>query len=111
MYFFCQALVAQEGRKEFDFIVSIDRELPKTLYNPRIIVKDDNLNRKVINVSYYPGRLSFSHGDFDSLLSLDKGVRLFLKFDHYESSKKGAQKLHNYEIEVGKNWFDQAYII
>lgn len=52
MYFFCQAFVAQEGRKEFDFIVSIDRELPKTLYNPRIIVKDDNLNRKVINVSY-----------------------------------------------------------
>lgn len=106
----CQTLLAQEERKEFDFIISIDGELPKSLYNPQVLMENDD-NRKVMNVNYYPGRLSFSHNDYDSLLSSQKGVKLILKFDYYEYVAKGQRKIHNYEIEMGRNWFDQSYII
>lgn len=106
----CQVSTAQENNKSFDFIISIDEEITKTLFNPMIIVKKNNDVLKKVNVNYYPGNLSIATKDYDMIFAEEKDI-LFLKFDYYEYSTEGKQKVYNYEIEIGNNWFEETFVI
>jgi hypothetical protein len=106
---FSQLGIAQEETKHFDFIISIDENIVQTLTNPQIVIKNSNDISKTIKISYHPGNLSINQEDFNMLPEGEK--IMYLRFDYSEYSKKGNQETHNYEIEMGKNWFDKSYMI
>lgn len=95
--------------KVFDFVISIDEEIVKTLYNSTFVVKHESNIVSTVNVKYHPGNLSLEAKDFANLFS-NPDNKVYLKFDYYEYIK-GSQEIYNYEIEVGKNWFEQQYVI
>lgn len=95
--------------KEFDFIVSIDEEIVKTLYKSTLVVKNGNNIVSTFSLSYHPGNISLNAKDFDDLF-FSQDNKVYLKFDYYEYIN-GNQEIYNYEIEVGKNWFEQQYVI
>lgn len=105
-----QIINAQDKLINFDFIISIDGEVIQTLTNPQIVIKKDKAILKTINISYHPGNLSINQEDINILPEGENTI--YLKFDYSEySTKKDEQEIHNYEIEMGKNWFDKSYII
>jgi len=108
--FIYQISMAQDNRKHYDFIISVDEEIVKTLTKPKIIIRQGADIVKTIDVKYHPGNLSLSCEDFNLISSNEKGT-LFLQFDFYQYSPKGKQEIYNYEIEMGKNWFEQLFVI
>ena len=108
--FIYQVSIAQQNRKDFDFIISIDEEIVKTLSKPIIIAKQNNNILKKIDFNYYPGNLSLNYEDYNTIFS-EQEITLFLQFDYYQYSSKGKQQIYNYEIEIGKNWFEESFII
>ena len=120
--FICQISMAQENRKNFDFIVCVDGEIVTSLTKPVIIVKQGMNVLKRIDINYYAGNLSLSSEDYNLILS-EQEITLFLQFDYYQYSSKGKQEIYNYEIEtdypflrririeIGKNWFEQIFVI
>ncbi|SFC85398.1 hypothetical protein SAMN05421747_1393 [Parapedobacter composti] len=107
------ALLAQdrEGSKGSDFIITIDGDIVKTIYRPEIVILDSGTGVKSVPISYHPGALSLAKNDRDHLLSLDDSIKLLLKFEYNEYTTRGNQKVLNYEIEIGKEWLEQAYMI
>jgi len=110
LLFIYQFSIAQENRKSFDFIINVDAEIAKTLFKPVIIVKKNGNVLKKIEIGYYPGNLSLSTADYNMIFSEQETI-LFFQFDYYRNSVKGKQELYNYEIEMGKNWFEQSFVI
>ena len=102
--------MAQENRKNFDFIVCVDEEIATSLSRPVIIAKQGTNVLKRIDVSYHPGNLSLGSEDYNTIFS-EQEITLFLQFDYYQYSSKGQQTVYNYEIELGKNWFEQTFVI
>lgn len=102
--------IAQENRKNFDFIIVIDEEIAISLSKPLIVVKQGADILKRIDIDYSPGNLSLSSDDYDMIFS-EQEITLFLQYDYYQYSSKGKQEIYNYEIEIGKNWFDQMFVI
>ena len=103
--------MAQEDRKKFDFIISVDEEIVKKISKSLIIVKQGESVLKKINVSYYPGNLSIASEDYDMIFS-DQGTSLFIQFDYYQYSFNGEQEIYNYEIEIGRNLLQpQSFVI
>lgn len=107
------ALLAQEkdGGRGVDFIISIDGDIVKTIYRPKIVILDSDTDIKSVSVSYHPGDLSLAKSDRDYLLSLGDSVKLLLKFEYYEYTTRGNQDVLNYEIEIGRDWLEQAYMV
>lgn len=105
-----QVSEAQENKKCFNFIVNIDDEIVTTLSRPVILLKQDSNLLKKIDIGYLPGNLSLNTEDFNSFFSI-KETTLFLQFYYYQYSIKGKQEVYNYEIEIGKNWFEQSFVI
>jgi len=108
--FVYQVSTAQENRKSFDFIISVDEKIAKTLSRPAIIVKQGTNILEKIDIQYHPGNLSLSAEDYN-MIFLEQEITLFLQFDYYQYSSKGKQEIYNYEIEIGKNWFEQSFVI
>lgn len=108
--FVCQISMAQENRKNFDFIVCVDEEIATSLTKPVIIVKQGTNVLKRIDINYHAGNLSLSSEDYNLIFS-EQEITLFLQFDYYQYSSKGEQEIYNYEIEIGKNWFEQTFVI
>ena len=107
--FVFQISIAQDSRKDFDFIISIDEEIANTLYKPQIIVKQGIKILKRIDIKYHPGNLSLYSEDFNFFS--DEKHTLLLQFNYYQYSSKGKQKSYHYEIEIGRNWFEQSFIV
>ncbi len=105
-----QISMAQENRKSFDFIVCVDEEIATSLTKPVIIAKQGTNVLKRIDISYHAGNLSWSSEDYNMLFS-EQEITLFLQFDYYQYSSKGKQEIYNYEIEIGKNWFEMTFAI
>lgn len=108
--FVYQVSMAQENRKSFDFIVCVDEEIATSLTKPVIIAKQGMNVLKRIDISYHAGNLSLSSEDYNMLFS-EQEITLFLQFDYYQYSSKGKQEIYNYEIEIGKNWFEKTFVI
>ncbi len=108
--FIYQVSMAQENRKSFDFIICVDEEIATSLSRPVIIAKQGTNVLKRIDISYHAGNLSMSSEDYNMIFS-EQGITLFLQFDYYQYSSKGKQEIYNYEIEIGKNWFEQTFVI
>lgn len=108
--FVYQISMAQENIKKFDFIVCVDEEIATTLTRPVIIAKKGVNVLKRIEISYYAGNLSLSSEDYNMVFS-EQEITLYLQFDYYQYSSKGQQKIYNYEIEIGKNWFEKTFVI
>lgn len=84
--------MAQENRKNFDFIVCVDGEIATSLTKPVIIVKQGMNVLKRIDINYYAGNLSLSSEDYNLILS-EQEITLFLQFDYYQYSSKGKQEI------------------
>lgn len=97
--------------KNFDFVITIDGEFIKTLYNAKIVHESNGAVNKEFEIKYHPGNLSMKNQDFDNMLSMESNGEMFLKFDSYKYSSSGEQSIKNYKIEIGKNWFQQMYLI
>lgn len=108
--FVYQFSMAQENRKSFDFIVCVDEEIATSLTRPVIIAKQGTNVLKRIDISYHAGNLSLSSEDYNMIFS-EQEITLFLQFDYYQYSSKGKQEIYNYEIEIGKNWFEKTFVI
>lgn len=108
--FVYQVSMAQENRKSFDFIVCVDEEIATSLTRPVIIAKQGANVLKRIDISYHAGNLSLSSEDYNMIFS-EQEITLFLQFDYYQYSSKGKQETYNYEIEIGKNWFERTFVI
>lgn len=106
-----QALIAQVDKKEFNYIICVDEEIIKVLQNPKIIIQKDNIIVKEIPLSYYPGKLTLNTEDYEYIYSLTQYEKLYIKFSYNDYSNKNKQEVFNYEIEIGKNWFDKSYLI
>ncbi|WP_257667179.1 hypothetical protein [Parapedobacter tibetensis] len=107
------ALLAQdkERGKGIDFIISIDGNIVKTIYRPKIVMLDSDTDIKSVPVSYHPGDLSLAKSDLDYLLSQDDSIKLLLEFEYYQYTTQGNQNVLNYGIEIGRNWLEQAYMV
>lgn len=108
--FVYQFSMAQENRKIFDFIVCVDEEIATSLTRPVIVAKQGTNVLKRIDVSYHAGNLSLSSEDYNMIFS-EQEITLFLQFDYYQYSSKGKLEIYNYEIEIGKNWFEKTFVI
>jgi hypothetical protein len=102
--------MAQENIKSFDFIICIDGEIATTLFKPEIIVKQGENVLKKIDINYHAGNLSLSYEDYNIILS-EQVDTLFFQFNYYQYLPKWKQKNYNYEIEIGKNWFENSFVI
>lgn len=104
-------VVSSQEIKRFDFVITIDGEFAKNLYNAKVILVRNGGATREFDINYYPGNLSLKKSDYDSILLLDDFDTVFLKFDNYKYSLSGKQSIKNYKIEIGKNWFQQLYLI
>ena len=108
--FVYQIGIAQENKKSFDYIICIDDEIATSLAQTMIIAKQGTNVVKKIDITYHPGDLSISPEDYD-FISSKQGIKLFLQFDHYQYSSRGKQRFYSYEIEMGKIWFKNTFLI
>lgn len=102
--------INQENRKSLNFIITIDKEVVTTLANPSIVVKRDNKTLRKIDVCYYPGNLSMEYKDYNMIFS-EQAPSLYLLFNYYQYSSNAHQEVYNYEIEIGKNWLEESFVI
>lgn len=107
--FVFQDSIAQNNLKSFDFIICIDEQIATTLSNPLIIAKCGTEERQ-IDVNYYAGNLSLSNDDYN-YISSRQDIDLFLKFNYYQYSLNGKQKIYNYETIMRKGLFNQMFVI
>ncbi|MEH6309204.1 hypothetical protein RYH73_26365 [Olivibacter sp. CPCC 100613] len=108
----CFLLFAQDkGNTDIDFVICINGDIAKTIYRPQIVVSDSESATKSLSISYHPGSLFLEKADLNYLLSLDDDKKILLKFDYYQQSTKGEQKVNNYEIDMGKEWLRQKFMI
>lgn len=105
-----QVTMAQDNRKSFDFIICVDEKILTSFIKPVILVKQGSNVLKRIDTRYHAGNLSMNSEDYNMLLS-EQGITIFLKFDYYQYSSQGKQEIYNYEIEIGKNWFEITFVI
>ncbi|PZR20174.1 MAG: hypothetical protein DI539_11720 [Flavobacterium psychrophilum] len=108
-FLFTAICSGQEQKKQFDLIISVDNDIIQTISNAQIVVKKGNGHNEIFNVSYYPGNLSLNHNDFDMLPEGENVI--YFKFTYIKYSKDGEQDIRTYEIDMGKNWFDETYMI
>lgn len=97
-----------QDKRSFNFIIVVDETIVPNLSNSRLLMKKENELLSTINIEYWPGNLSLTHTDYNLILNTDND--LYLKFDYYDYSM-GLQKVYNYEIKIGKNWFEKSYLI
>lgn len=108
--FVYQVSIAQEKIKSFDIIIFVDEEIVTSLSKPVIIAKEGKSVLKRIDISYHVGNLSLSAEDYYMIFS-NQEKTLFIQFDYYQYSSKGKQQVYNYEIEIGKNWLKQTFVV
>ncbi len=108
--FVYQVSIAQEKIKSFDIIIFVDEEIVTSLSKPVIIAKEGKSVLKRIDISYHVGNLSLSAEDYYMIFS-NQEKTLFILFDYYQYSSKGKQQVYNYEIEIGKNWLKQTFVV
>ena len=108
--FVYQVSIAQEKIKSFDIIIFVDEEIVTSLSKPVIIAKEGKSVLKRIDISYHVGNLSLSAEDYYMIFS-NQEKTLFIQFDYYQYSSRGKQQVYNYEIEIGKNWLKQTFVV
>ncbi len=108
--FVYQVSIAQEKIKSIDIIIFVDEEIVTSLSKPVIIAKEGKSVLKRIDISYHVGNLSLSAEDYYMIFS-NQEKTLFIQFDYYQYSSKGKQEVYNYEIEIGKNWLKQTFVV
>ena len=76
---------------------------------PQIIIKQDTsvLN---IKIDYHAGNMSLKSEDYNTILKA-LPYNLFLKFDHYQSSKWGKETIYNYELKMNRTWFESSFVV
>ncbi len=95
--------------KNLDFIIVIDDNIAIGSISSLNIELDSEKSKKQVTVSYYPGNLSLSSLDYNTLLS-DSIKTIFLNFNYYEYSNQN-QEIYNYEIELKKEWLKDYFNI
>ncbi|AWG26928.1 hypothetical protein [Flavobacterium kingsejongi] len=105
---FCEIALAQDAKRTFNFIITVDENIATTLHGGEIILSKANDIFRTIHLTYDPGNLSMNQTDYDEIIKFDGSITL--KFDYHEYVKD-EQKVINYEIEMGKIWFEQSYLI
>ena len=102
--------MATNNYKDFNFIICVDENIIESIARPSIVIQKGDEVIKNVEVSYIPGKLSMNTDDY-VLLSTVGDASLFLSFYYYEYSSTGKQKMYNYKIEIGKNFFTLSYVI
>ncbi|MBB5648939.1 hypothetical protein [Pedobacter cryoconitis] len=97
-----------QSKSDFDFIIVIDEAIVTSLSNPKLLIRKENELLSGINISFKPGNLSLNTADYKIIANSNDD--LYLKFDYYDYSK-GKQEVYNYDIKIGKNWFEKSYLI
>lgn len=91
--------------EKFNFIISVDDEIIKTLYNPQIMTNEVTIK----DILYFPGELSIDENSYKKVV--ENNGDIYLMFDYYKYSKRGKQTIFNYKVKIGANWFSQSYLI
>jgi len=97
-----------QDKSNFDFIIVIDETIVTSLSNPKLLIRKENELLSNIDISFKPGGLSLKTADYNSIVNSNND--LYLKFDYYDYSRD-KQKVYNYDIKIGKNWFEKSYLI
>jgi len=97
-----------QDKSNFDFIIVVDETIVTSLSNTRLLIRKGNELLSNMDVSYKPGNLSLNVADYN--LIANSNDDLYLKFDYYDYSR-GKQETYNYDIKIGKNWFEKSYLI
>ncbi|RZK47936.1 MAG: hypothetical protein EOO99_11895 [Pedobacter sp.] len=108
LFLFLATSSYSQKRSDFDFIIVIDETIVTSLSNSKLLIKRDTETLSHINVSYKPGNLSLETSKYNLIANSEDDV--YLKFDYYEYLGN-KQKLFNYDFKIGKNWFEQPYLI
>lgn len=108
VFLLAQVTSAQDSKKASNFIITMDENIALTLANSKIILSQGNNILRTIQFTYYPGNLSMNQTDYEGIMKFEGTI--LLKFDYYEYLKD-EQKVKNYEIEMGKIWLEQPYLI
>lgn len=104
-------ILAQDDRKNFDFVIEVDGQLVESITRPKIIVMKDSQLVKEIPVGYHPGNLWMSFDDFNSYF-MAEGNELFFQFYYYQyPPPRRKQILYQYEIEMRKFWLNSGYLV
>lgn len=106
-YFSVLFAIAQ-GRKEFDFIITVDDEFGTLCAPLNIYIQKDNGEKTNIEFSYYPGCLSLNIDDFKKIQSFDGKMGLYLGYSTFED---GKICYYNYDIPLYKQLFERTYVI
>lgn len=103
--------IFSQETKNIDFIVVVDEEIVTNSLGIKFsITSKDGNSREIETVTgYYPGNLSMRKSDYDDLIS-DKIQGIILRL-HYNPYINGKSFNYTYEIEVGKSWFEQSFVI
>lgn len=110
MLFITTNIYSQEV-KNINFIIVIDEEIVTSSLGIKLLVtsKDGN-NREIKAITgYYPGNISLKKSDYDDLIS-DETQSVILKFN-YPTYINDKFYYYPYEIEAGKNWFNNEFSI
>lgn len=97
--------------KNSNFIIVIDEEIVTNSLGIKLLVTSKDGNSREIEpiTGYYPGNISLKKSDYDDLISDEtQSVILKLRYDPYINGKSYD---YTYEIEAGKNWFNDMFFI
>ena len=97
-----------QDKSHFDFIIVVDEVIITSLNNPKLMIRKENELLSNFDILLKPGDLSLKTTEYN--LIANSSDDLYLKFDYYDYSS-GKQKVYNYDIKIGKNWFEKSYII
>lgn len=100
--------IYSQDKSNFDFVIVIDEAVVNSINNPKLLIRKENELLSSLDIQYHPGNLSLKTADYNLVANSDND--LYLKFDYYDYSS-GSQKVYNYDIKIGKNWFEKSYII
>lgn len=103
---FITVTIYSQDVKNINIIVVIDEEIVTNSLDVKfLITSKDGSSREIKTATgYYPGNISLKKTDYDDLIS-DETQSVILKW-HYDPYINNKLYDYTYEIEAGKNWFN-----
>lgn len=109
-YFIFSSLIvvhAQE-RKNFNFIITVNKEFVSTCTPTCIYLLKDNGEKTNVDISYYPGNLSIEEEGYEKILSFEGKIGLI--YSSYEKVN-GKECYNTYDIPLETQIFKCGYVI
>lgn len=101
-------VVHAQERKNFNFIITVNKEFVSTCTPTCIYLLKDNGEKTNVDISYYPGNLSIEEEGYEKILSFEGKIGLI--YSSYEKVN-GKECYKTYDIPLEIQIFKCGYVI